>query len=184
VAAAAEADALLPTVLVADLRVADLVAGPFAAVFFATGAVRATARLELVFAAGEVERDADVDSAVVCGALLFTAVFLRVVSFVAADRAVRAALLGTVRGTRVVPVAVDLRVAVVVSFVFLPLPVADGRRLVVFLVVVETRPLPLVEPRARAEDAPVPLPRVAAPCGMTWSLHPRKDPLSGGGRRK
>jgi hypothetical protein len=183
VVAAAVADALLPTVLVADLRVADLVAGPFAAVFFATGAVRATARLELVFAAGEVERDADVDSAVVCGALLFTAVFLRVVSFVAADRAVRAVLLGTVRGTRVVPVAVDLRVAVVVSFVFLPLPVADGRRLVVFLVV-EARPLPLVEPRARAEDAPVPLSRVAAPCGMTWSLHPRKDPWSGGGRRK
>jgi hypothetical protein len=183
VVAAAVADALLPTVLVADLRVADLVAGPFGAVFFATGEVRATARLELVFAAGEVERDADVDSAVVCGALLFTAVFLRVVSFVAADRVVGAVLLGTVRGTRVVPVAVDLRVAVVVSFVFLPLPVADGRRLVVFLVV-ETRPLPLVEPRARAEDAPVPLPRVAAPCGMTWSLHPRKDPLSGGGRRK
>jgi hypothetical protein len=158
VAAAAGADALLPTVLVADLRVADLVAGPFAAVFFATGAVRATARLELVFAAGEVERDADVVSAVVCGALLFTAVFLRVVSFVAADRAVRAALLGTVRGARFVPVAVDLRVAVAASFVFLALPVADGRRLAVFLVVlVEARPLPLDEPRARVEDAAVPL---------------------------
>jgi len=157
VAVAAEADALLPT-FVADLRVADLVAGPFAAVFFATGAVRATARLELVFAAGEVERDADVGSAVVCGALLFTAVFLRVVSFVVTDRAVRAVLLGTVLGARFVPVAVDLRVAIAASFVFLALPVADGRRPAVFLVVVfaADRPLPPDEPRARPEDVPVP----------------------------
>lgn len=155
---AAAAGARLPTVLVADLRVADLVAGPLAAVFFVTGAVRATARLELVFAAGEVERDAVVVSAVVCAALLFTAVFLRVVSFMAADRAVCAVLLGTVRGARFVPVAVDLRVAVAASFVFLALPVAAGRRLAVFLVALaEARLLPLDELRARLEDAAVPL---------------------------
>jgi hypothetical protein len=159
--------ALLPTVFAADLRAADFVAGALAAVFFATGAVRATDRLELVFAAGEVERDAVV-SAVVCGALLFTAVFLRVGSF--EPRAVLgAALLGTVRGTCFVPVTVDLRAEVADSF---DSPGADGRRLVVFLVF-EVEVALLAEPRPVVVDTFVSPRRTAAACGMTWSLHQR-----------